>query len=810
MSISSFTKTCFRGPGLSRFYFWFFAILLFSGLAGPWSYAQDFTHLHLDLQLDTLQEEVSGTVTHRITDLQGGDSLFVNGIRMRYQEVLWEGRPLDYRALDTGLRVRVPDTVLPRDTIRYQISYRCHPRKGIYFTGWQDSTFRARRQIWTQGQGIDHRHWIPHHDDQRDKVLLSLQVHFASGYQVMSNGRRTAAYDTSGGRRVWRYQMQRPMSSYLLALVIGRYDTTRTYSASGVPLTQYYYPDRAEDYDWYYRHNERIFNFLERNIGLPYPWGQYRQAPVRNFRHGAMENTTATIFGDFMLVDSIAFQDRNYTYMNAHELAHQWHGNMVTAAGSAHHWLHEGFATYYQWRSEAELYGSDQALWNRQEAAQQVLAASQQDSFPLGHPQAGSARFYQKGAWVLHMLEQKLGTDLLDSAFRRYLRRYAYGIVTTDSLRLVLEQTCQCELEPFFDQWVHSAGEPVLRAQDRSTGGQLRLSLQKQGAARLRLPIITYRDSLALDTTWWEGPGGQMSSQLSLSPASKQETGTHYWKIGQLEHWLLRSQVEKPLRMWKAQYRHSSSLLDRYRAVEAVENHTGPEAQQFLLEVLARKDEHHAPRGEALRLLLQRSKEPKQAQPWLILALRSGSVELQKTALSLVQEPGEELRALLADLRREGRSYELRKRAIEVSVDPSNMKVNAWLEDPYWAEHPGFPGHKVHVVTLAYRTALFQDRQALTELLDYSSGSYDFLTRINALEMLQALQTMPQRGIAHLFDALQSPHWQLRSAARKTFQAVYKGPVKSWLQEYFQEHHKAWPEYQQRRAQRVLDQLEES
>src|SRR5690606_24093587 len=211
-----------------------------------------------------------------------------------------------------------------------------------------------------------------------------------SNYEVVSNGSLVSKTE-EGKQTRWHYKMSKPHSSYLMMLAIGKYEVKKTVSKSGVPLWQYYYPDRADDYEWYYRSNEEIFNFLEQKIGVPYPWGNYKQVPVQDFQHGAMENTTATIFGDFFLVDEVAFNDRNYTYVNAHELAHQWFGNLVTATGSDEHWLHEGFATYYQWLSEMNLYGQDFFDWERYMAAQMVFEASKIDTVPLGNGKAGSA-----------------------------------------------------------------------------------------------------------------------------------------------------------------------------------------------------------------------------------------------------------------------------------------------------------------------------------------------------------------------------------------------------------------------------------
>src|SRR3989337_2673526 len=120
--------------------------------------------------------------------------------------------------------------------------------------------------------------------------------------------------------------------------------------------------------------------------------------------YGAMENATATVYGDFFFVDERSFLDRNYVAVNAHELAHQWFGDFVTARSDAHHWLQESFATYYNWLFEREVFGQDHFDWGRRGAQNNALDESVKNKFPVAHSQGGTVRHYPKGAFVLNML----------------------------------------------------------------------------------------------------------------------------------------------------------------------------------------------------------------------------------------------------------------------------------------------------------------------------------------------------------------------------------------------------------------------
>ena len=178
--------------------------------------------------------------------------------------------------------------------------------------------------------------------------MTSIEVLMDSQYEVISNGFLNKK-EENGSETRWIYQMDEPHSSYLIMLAIGEYDHYKETSKSGVELINYYYPDWTYRNEYTYYQNKQIFDFLEAEVGVSFPWQNYKQVPVRDFQHGAMENTGATIYGDFYCVDSISFQDDNYVTINAHELAHQWFGNWVTSKNSENHWLHEGFATYYSW-----------------------------------------------------------------------------------------------------------------------------------------------------------------------------------------------------------------------------------------------------------------------------------------------------------------------------------------------------------------------------------------------------------------------------------------------------------------------------
>lgn len=339
--------------------------------------------------------------------------------------------------------------------------YQAHPQKALYFVGWHNS---GSNQIWSQGQGKKTSHWLPSIDDNTDKLIFDLHYVAPKGYTVIGNG-DLIDHQESALQVIWHYRMQHPMSSYLVAVAVGKYDHQKLVSASGVPLKLYYEPAYAKNAPWTYRYAKRIFDFLETEIGVPYPWTNYKLIPVRNFLYAGMENTTATIFAESFMTDSIGFIDRNFVNVNAHELAHQWFGNYVTETSSASHWLQEGFASYYALLAEREIFGDDYFYYKLFESAQRLKARSDKGKGEsLTDPKANSLTFYKKGAWALFILHHQLGDAAFKKGIQTYLKQYAYQSVSTEDFIQVMEQVSGQDLKAFVNDWLKQSAFQAVQA----------------------------------------------------------------------------------------------------------------------------------------------------------------------------------------------------------------------------------------------------------------------------------------------------------------------------------------------------------
>ncbi len=427
----------------------------------PPEHPVDMLRMRLEVSFVPEQGIVKGTVTHTFTPLrQRVDSIFFDAPGIKIQKATLNGRPAKYALSPAGITV-YPDPPLQwNSTDSIAFAYEAQPRRGIYFIGWNDTSGRRHKQIWTQGQGIDNRNWIPCYDQQNDKLITETIIRFDSSYQVLSNGALLSRTDNHDGTATWHYRITHPHSVYLLMLGIGKYGIQTRQTKAGVPVHLYYYPESPDRVDPTYLYATECIDFVAEQTGIPYPWSSYANIPVEDFLYGAMENTTATVYGDFLLVDRRGFHDRNFIDVDVHELTHQWFGDFITGRASNMAWLHESFATLYPKLFRRQVSGEEYYEWMRRKEQEDALKASEQNRLPLVHPQAGSSRVYEKGSAVLDMMMYVFGEDQFRRVINHYLTRHAYGLVETNDLYQAFQDTLGLSPAWFFDQWIYRGGEP--------------------------------------------------------------------------------------------------------------------------------------------------------------------------------------------------------------------------------------------------------------------------------------------------------------------------------------------------------------
>ncbi|RRO12291.1 M1 family metallopeptidase [Flavobacteriaceae bacterium 14752] len=395
-------------------------------------------------------ESVSGELSFSFNTSQDTDSIFLDAKNMAAQ-IMGSDIKVSLNISEDKLWF-VGDFEVD-ETYNINFSYQAQPKQTLYFVGFEDDA-KTNDQVFTQGQGKYTSHWLPSIDDMNDKIEFDLSIIVPKFYGALANGKLIEQWKENDSLSRWTYDMKKPMSSYLVAISVGDYKREIQQSNSGVDLHQYLLKKDSLYLEPTYRHTKQIFDYLENKIGVDYPWQNYKQVPVRDFLYAGMENTSLTIFSDAFVVDSIGYFDRNYVNVNAHELAHQWFGNLITETESKHHWLHEGFATYYALLAERQIFGDNYFYHKLYQYAESLKSASDNGKGEkLLKPNASSLTYYQKGAWALFMLNQIVGEDVFDRAVQIFLNKYAFQNVTTDDFMNEVKALTNVDLSDFEQQW---------------------------------------------------------------------------------------------------------------------------------------------------------------------------------------------------------------------------------------------------------------------------------------------------------------------------------------------------------------------
>ena len=419
----------------------------------------DFKSVLGKIAINPTEKMVSGDVIYDFEVLKPIDTIKIDAQNMTFSNIKVNGKSISFLNTTKQLQLIFP---FKKGKNKLTFEYSAKPKQTMYFVGSEENN---NLEIWTQGQGKYTSHWFPSFDDVNEKVVFNLNIVFNKDYQVISNGLLQFKSELDG-LCVWNYRMQKPMSSYLLMLAIGKYDKISQKSKSGIPLELYVEPKEVSKFEPTYRNSKQIFDFLETAIGIKYPWEIYKQVPVRDFLYAGMENTSATLFTTRYVVDSVGFEDRSYTNVNAHELAHQWFGNLVTAESGKHHWLQEGFATYYALLAEKEIYGEDYFYAKLYESAQQLKFASRTDTIPVLNAKASSLSFYQKGAWALFVLQENIGQKAFKKAVKMYLKKHSFQNVNTQDFFAEIRKVSHYDLDTFSKVWLENSSFNTLEAND--------------------------------------------------------------------------------------------------------------------------------------------------------------------------------------------------------------------------------------------------------------------------------------------------------------------------------------------------------
>lgn len=734
----------------------------------------DFERMRLWVEFEPEKGLVKGQITHFFSPIrQSVDSFFLDGPGIDVKEAKLNGQAVNFKTNAEGISFFPAKPLKWNEKDSLSITYEAYPRKGIYFIGWNDPNNISRKQIWTQGQGIDNRHWFPCYDTPNDKLLTEVYVKFNKEYKILSNGTKLPVKDNKDGTLTWHYKMQHPHASYLVMLGIGKYDIKESKSKSGVPLYMWYYPEWKDRVELTYKYSETIFDFFESEIGVPYAWESYSNIPVQDFMFGAMENTTATLFGDFFLTDARGFNDRNYVAVNAHELAHQWFGDLITARSGNAHWLQESFATHYNTMAEKVCFGQDRFDYARRMACNAGIAVSDKKS--ISHSEASSTTIYQKGSQVLEMLKYVVGREAFNRSIKRYLLAHKYSNVDSDDLLNAFQDELGEGLEWFWDEWVYRGGEPVynvsfadnLQGTNRVSEFTVTQTHALSDIIRLfKMPIVFevhYKDgSMESKTEWIE------KESHVVKIANKNNKDIDFVLFDPNSRVMKTVSFNKPFEMLKAQALKAPNMIDRYDAVAAMKNLPIEQKRNVLLDVYAKNSFHYIKTEIATQLLNDNIAEGKQL---VKQALHEKDIQVRKNLCMNTKIINPELladyEALLTDS-----SYQLITNVLEKLCFQFPENTQKYLE--LTKNFEGNSGRNVKTKWLEIAaSASNNDKKYIDELVAFTSNSYEFLTRGNAMAALRKLNYFDETVLANCTNAALSSNGRLAGPAAETIKYFY-------------------------------------
>jgi aminopeptidase N len=426
-------------------------------------------HVRIDVVLDETSRSVSGTVSHRLSPINDGlREITLDAADLRIRRIVdSDGKALAWDQHADALTVRLGRARKAGQEFEIRIRYDAKPRAGLFFVGPDAAYPRRARTVWTQGEDMDNRHWFPSYDYPNQRFTSEVLATVDERLEALSNGRLVkVTHDRRRRRRTFHWSLEKPHSNYLIALAVGEWDA-KEWKADGVPVQAHVPKGLGAFLERAFRNVPDMVRTFGKMTGLPYPWPRYDQVCVPEFVVGGMENTSMTVLYEYCLADERAYPDYMPESLLAHELAHQWFGDWLTAKSWGHLWLNESFATYFDILWYEHFFGKDEALIRIREDREAYLEeASTSYVRPVVTHKFREAsdmfdrHTYEKGGNVLHMVRFVLGDDLWWKAIRHYVKKHSGENVETNDFKIAIEEATGRNLDTFFDQWIYKPGHP--------------------------------------------------------------------------------------------------------------------------------------------------------------------------------------------------------------------------------------------------------------------------------------------------------------------------------------------------------------
>ncbi len=574
-------------------------------------------HVRLELSLDLPNKRVSGTCTLRVRPVgKGVKAVALDAVGLKIESVSLDGAKCGYEYDNAKLSVHLPEELSGRHEI--SVAYASSPKQGVYFTAPDEEHPERETQAWSHNEAELARYWFPVHDHPAGKSTSELIMTVPKGMRVISNGELLSVKEEADSTTFhWKEDLPHP--AYLTSFVAGSFGEVKQES-EGVPLFYYFPESKRPDVLRYFGETPKMITVFGELTGVKYPYKKYSQVTVEDFIYGGMENFNATTLATNYYPDAGSEEDFQVTYSSphtnavglvAHELAHQWFGDLVTCAHWSHAYLNEGFATYFQALYLERTRGVDEFRSNMAAKAREFF---EEDSDSYRRPVVESKYYlpddlfdrvtYEKGAWMLHELRYVVGDEAFFAGVKRYLTEHSFGNAETYDLRRAMEKESGLSLGEFFDQAFLKAGFPEFEVDyswasesNQATVSVRQVQKLESGTPVFALPcdIVFYtREGRVKKKVKVEGAWQSFSFELGSKP--------DVVEFDPEERLLKKVKFQRSIDMLVSQLGKSVDASSRAEAARALGETKAESAVAFLKEA-ALREQFWEVRAEALKAL---------------------------------------------------------------------------------------------------------------------------------------------------------------------------------------------------------------
>ncbi|MBK7094012.1 MAG: M1 family metallopeptidase [Saprospiraceae bacterium] len=727
----------------------------------------EVNHLSAFIEIDPYTRSVKGKAVFSFTPLRSEiDSLIFYITDITVSEAVLNNSSVKFKKSGDILIIYPENEQITDKTNKISLKYSASNPKYLYLTGWDDPKGLMRKEIWAHRPNS----WLPY---ITARITVDLHVTFDSRYNVFSNGIRDSVTINNDYTKTWHYSMPAPHPFFSTALVIGDYKWKSSRTKSGIPLEYWYYPDQEDRVETTYKYTENMFDFFEQELGCPYPWVLYREAPVADYLYGAMETTTSTIFGDYMFVDDRAWWMRNYVNVNAHELAHQWFGNYITHVPHSDVWLTESFATYYAKLFEKNMYGEDFYQKDRNNEMLKAYELSVQNSYPLGSGMAGTQRIYQKGSLVLDMLRDVMGDDNFRKAVTHYLKKFPYTDAESKDFERAIWESTGMSLPWFFDQWLNRGGEPEYTISYKTISNSVNINIKQ--THKIDSLVKLFKMQVVIDIYHTDGTKKSLKRWIEdqntdIAVENQDNKSVAFIIFDPGKRIFKTTKFDRTYKELIAQAKYAENMIDRYDALMVLRESNDKDKLKDMSEIY-HNEKFHLNKSEIIFQL----KDTIKAIQLFKEAINDGDALVRRAVANNILKVPLSLQKDYVQLLND-QDYYIVEKSLENLCTSFPKNTEKYLKAT--SSETGWRGKNIRIKWL--EIAIKNNKKKhLEELKDYSSVSYEFETRKNALEALARLDYLDSTVAFNLLKAYSYWNFKLSDPANKIL-TEYKTKPEKW------------------------------